>query len=186
MARLPLFIDADEAIEFYQRENLGQLPNSVLTAWVIKALAEEGYDNPGIRAALGIHKNYVITHFLRVAKALSDEEFDLWNNNQGRITFGHLRAIAKLPKSRREPLIRQLLIQRIPVHEFELIARGKEQGVDVDTNRLATEISEQTGRPTTIRFNRRKQKGSITVEFFGLDDFDDLCMKLGYHQADDY
>lgn len=80
--------------------------------------------------------------------------------------------------------MRKLLVARTPVHEFESIARGDAQEKDVDIARFASTMSEVTGRPTDIRFNKKRKNGTITLNFYDLDDLDDLCRKLGFNPSE--
>ena len=182
MAHLPLLTDAEEAIDYYKSQP--HFSSGPITAHVIRILVQDGYKNRDIREALGIEKVYTVTHFIRVSQALTDGEMDLWFNNPDRITLGHLRAIAKLDFPTREKLLRKLLVARSPVHEFESIARGDTQEKDVDIARFASTMSEVTGRPTDIRFNKKRKNGTITLNFYDLDDLDDLCRKLGFNPSE--
>ncbi len=68
--------------------------------------------------------------------------------------------MAKLPISKREKLLRDLLHTRTPVHTYEAIAKGKEVDRDADIKRLETLMSDATGRPIKIRYNPAKRSGS--------------------------
>jgi ParB family chromosome partitioning protein len=97
-----------------------------------------------------------------------------------------MRAIASLPYPTRRDLLRLLLKTKTTVSQLETIARGKKLDNETDIRKLERDISDHTGQPTRIRFNHRKKSGSITVDFFSLDEFDFLCEKLGYKPADDF
>lgn len=43
-------------------------------------------------------------------------------------------------------------------------------------------LSEHLGTRVTLRTDRRGQKGSVTIEFFSLDEFDGILERLGYRQ----
>jgi ParB family chromosome partitioning protein len=43
-------------------------------------------------------------------------------------------------------------------------------------------LSEHLGTRVTLRTDRRGQKGSVTIEFFSLDEFDGILDRLGYRQ----
>ncbi len=70
-------------------------------AYVVAFLSGEGRSNSQIREDLGIEKVYTVTHLKR-AGTLSEEELTLWLRNPRKITLGHVRAVAKLPFSKRE------------------------------------------------------------------------------------
>ncbi|EAY8690613.1 transcriptional regulator, partial [Salmonella enterica] len=115
---------------------------------------------------------------------LSEEELTLWLRNPRKITLGHVRAVAKLPFSKREKLLRDLLHTRTPVHKFEAIAKGKEVDRDADIKRLETLMSDATGRPIKVRYNPAKRSGELTLGFFTLDDLDDVCKALGFDPSE--
>jgi ParB family chromosome partitioning protein len=182
MKGLPVLLDADDALAFYRNQSN---PNNPIKAFVVGVLAQEGYQNKDIREALEITQVYTVTHLLRVSKALTEIEMDLWYRNPDRITLGHLRAIAKLPADKRESLIRQLLTLKTPVHKFEALARGADQSLDVDIKNFVERMSEATGRPTTVTFDKKKKTGTLTLTFDDLDDLDGLCRMLGFNNQDD-
>lgn len=174
---LPLLIDALEAIDYYtNKDNLTDAEK----AYVIAILNREGYSNKAIRQALNINKVYVVTHLKRVGTSLSESELNLWHRNPDRITLGHVRAIAKLPQSKREEMLRGLLTKRTPVHEFESIAQGKSDNQDTDIKRYEQIMGEVLGRQIKIRFNAAKRSGSISLDFYSLDDLDHISQSLGF------
>lgn len=185
MKRLPLLIDAAEAVMFYE-SNPTVWSSDLMKAWVVRHLVADGYSNADIRQALRIRKKYVVTHLIRVGKSLSLDEFDLWSDNPSRITFGHMRAIASLPYSIRIDLLKLLLKSKTTVAQLEKIARGKKPDNEIDIRKLELNISEHIGQPTRIRFNHKKKAGSVTVDFFSLEEFDFLCEKLGYKPNEDF
>ena len=185
MERLPIFTDATEAIEFFEATPTSWSSN-LMKAWVVRHLVEDGYANADLRDALKIRKKYVATHLIRVGKSVSLEEFQRWAQYPLSITFGHMRAIASLPYPTRRDLLKLLLKTKTTVSQLEKIARGKKLDNETDIRKLERDISDHTGQPTRIRFNHKKKSGSITVDFFSLDEFDFLCEKLGYKPSDDF
>lgn len=117
MNNLPLLLDAREAIDYYH-QHPGM--TDAEKAYVVAFLSGEGRSNSQIREDLGIEKVYTVTHLKR-AGTLSEEELTLWLRNPRKITLGHVRAVAKLPFSKREKLLRDLLHTRTPVHKFEAL-----------------------------------------------------------------
>lgn len=181
MSSLPYLIDADEAIEYYKgRSDLTDAEK----AYVVAMLSKEGRSNKDIRKSLGIDKVYTVTHLKRVGTCLTESELNLWHKNPSRITLGHARAIAKLPTSKREELLRSLLTKRTPVHKFEAIAKGKVDDRDTDIKRYERIMGEVLGRQINIRFNPAKLSGSVTLDFFGLDDLDHISRCLGFKAED--
>jgi ParB family chromosome partitioning protein len=183
MSGLPILLDAEDALAFY-RGNAN--PDNPTKAFVVGVLAQEGYRNRSIRDALGINQVYAVTHLLRVSKALTREEMDLWYRNPQRITLGHLRAIAKLPQVKREPLMRTLLTSKIPVHQFEALARGEDEIQDINIKKFVERMSESIGRPITVTFDKKKKAGTLSLAFYDLNDFDALCTTLGYRAEEEF
>jgi len=183
MHKLPLLIDADEAISFYKDQTS---LSSCVSAYVVGILANEGWPNSKIRSSLDIEKVYTVTHLKRVGTALSILEFDLWYANQNRITLGHLRAIAKMPGAKREALMRDLLVKRISVHDFEDLAKGKKLEQSVDVKRFERLMSEKIGRDLNLIFDTKKHNGSITLHFSNLGDLDTITSALGFNLMDDF
>lgn len=67
-------------------------------------------------------------------------------NNPSQITLGHVRAIEKLPRSTREPLLRELLAKKISVHQYEMIAQGRREESSADIKIYAQGMEDQLGR----------------------------------------
>lgn len=181
MECLPLILDADEAIEYFH-----QHPDSTdaVKSYIVAFLYSEGFQNAAIRAALNIDKVYLVTHLKRAGTLLSETELELWHNNSTAITLGHVRAIARLPRTEREALLRKLLINRTPVSKFEALAKGKDDKKDVNIKRYEELMQTVTGRVTKIRFNHVKQSGTISLDFFSLDALDDISKALGFNAED--
>lgn len=181
MDNLPFLVDADEAIDYYNSKN--DLTDAE-RAYVVAMLSRDGYSNKAIRETLNIDKVYTVTHLKRAGTSLSESELSLWHKNPSRITLGHVRAIAKFPQSKREEMLRNLLTKRTPVHQFESIAQGKTDDRDTDIKRYELIMGEVLGRQIRIRFNPAKRSGSITLDFFGLDDLDHISRSLGFKAED--
>lgn len=182
MRPLPYLINTQEAVTFYQAN---PSCTDAAKAYVVAILCKEGLSNRAIRAALNIDKVYTVTHLKRVGLALTEAELALWHNNPTRITLGHVRAIAKLPQQEREKMLRKLLTQKTPVHQFEAIAQGNNEQRDVDIKRYQDRMAEVLGRPIKIRYNSATKSGSLNLDFFTLDDLDGIATALGF-QARDY
>jgi len=177
MNNLPFIVDAEEAIEFYF--NNPQTTDAAL-AYLIGILKKDGYSNLGIRKALKIEKVYTVTHLTRAGILLSEDELMLWHSNPIRITLGHVRAVAKLPRSAREDLLRTLLHNKISVRKFEKLAKGEELNEDADIKRYEMLMSQVIGRQIKIKYNANKGSGSMVLDFFSLDDLDVLSKGLGF------
>lgn len=194
MESLPLILDTDEAIDYFN-----QHPNctDAIKAYIVAFLFSEGLENADIRTALNIEKIYLVSHLKRAGNLLSEEELELWHNNPIAITLGHVRAIAKLPYKKRDELLRDLLTGKNKnddkrnsksVARYESIARSLLKGEaiekDVDIKRYEELMQGVTGRVTKIRFNHAKQSGTISLDFFSLDSLDDIAKALGFNAED--
>lgn len=182
MQAFPFLLDTQEAVDFY---HANPACTDAAKAYVIALLSREGLSNRAIRAALNIDKVYTVTHLKRVGLALTEAELTLWHKNPSRITLGHVRAIAKLPQQAREKMLRQLLAKKTPVHHFTAIAQGATAQRDADIKRYEERMAEVLGRPIKIRYNDARQSGSLSLDFYTLDDLDQLAVALGF-QAKDY
>ena len=176
MPPLPYLIDDEDAIEHYLAHPEA---TDAVRAYVVGMLHKEGYTNRRIREVLRIQKVYEVTHLTRAGTALSIDELMLWHSNPERITLGHTRAIAAFPASKREDIMRRMLRKKVSVRSLERLAKGQEDN-DVDIQRYEVLMAEAIGRPTKIRFNPTKGSGSITLNFFDLQDLDNMAKALGF------
>lgn len=177
MKSLPLILSREDAINYYK--STSHITDAE-KSYVVRILSEEGLSNKCIRQALNIQKVYTVTHYKRAGTALSDDEIELWMNNPSQITLGHVRAIAKIPRLKREPLLRELLAKKISVHQYEMIAQGKREESNTDVKTYAQGMEDQLGRPVSIQYNAKKCSGTLTLGFYGLEDLDDVGESLGY------
>ncbi|QCF28112.1 transcriptional regulator [Hydrocarboniclastica marina] len=177
---MEMYLDPEEAISHAKS---GQKLSDAQRAHLIKFLSDEGLSNSEIREALGIEQPYTVSHLKRAGR-LSEEELILWHNNPTRITLGHVRAVSGLPERKRSAMLRELIARKIPVHQYEVLARGESVQDDVNIKRYEELLSEQSGYPIAIRYNKRKRMGSITVQYFSLDELDTIASKLGFRGED--
>lgn len=183
MNALPLLIDAEEATEYFREH-----PDctDAEKAYIVGVLSNEGLTNKQIREALKISKVYTVTHLKRAGTSLSEEELTLWLNNPLRITLGHVRAIAKLPRTKREELLRGLLRTKSSVQKFESIAQGKSDDRDADIKRYEVLMGERLGREIKIRYNQGKRTGCISLDFYTLEDLDHISKQLGFNAEEHF
>lgn len=179
--KFPLLLDKAEAIAFYQENSL---ISDAVTAYIVGLCSKEGLTNKEIRESLNIDKVYTVTHYSRVGKNLTEEELMLWHKNPHRLTLGHMRAICKLPSLERNRLMRHALTRPIPVSEFERIARGDNAQHDTDIKRYQNLMSDVIGHPVAIKYNAATGRGSLTLEFFNLDELDKFAELLGFNSKD--
>lgn len=181
MPDFPLLLDAQEAIDYLKRHTI---TSDAILSYVIGLCSKEGFTNKQIRELTGIEKVYTLTHYSRVGKRLTEEELMLWHKNPNRLTLGHMRAVCKFPRDQRDLIIRRALMRHIPVSEFERIARGEETKKDADIKRYQNLMSDVIGHPVNIRYNPTNQKGSLTLDFFNLDELDKFAELLGFNPKD--
>ena len=176
---LPLLLDADEAIDHWHDN-----PNATdaVKSYIVAFLAGEGYSNTQIRSALSIPKVYTVTHYKRCG-SITEEELELWDKNPDRIKLGHIRAIAsKLKSHERLEKMRDLLVSMKATTDLHNEVQGRTVNSGAELRQFAERVGEQTGRPTTISFNKAKQNGSITFKYQSLDDLADIVKALGYKE----
>lgn len=179
----PLLLDSDEAIRYTQSNTY--LSDAEL-AYAIGICSREGKPNRELREIFGIDKVYTLTHLARVGKAFSDVELALWHNNPNRITLGHMRALAKLAHSSRESLLRKLIAYPMSVATCEKIARGDNREIGSDIRRYQELMSDAIGHPVSIKYNSAQARGSITLDFFNLDELDKFAELLGFNPRDHF
>ncbi len=183
MEYLPYLLDKRDAVDFYQKN---PACSDAAKAFVVAFLSKAGLSNREIRAALNIDKVYTVTHLKRAGLSLTETELALWHKNPDCITLGHVRAVAKLPQQERERMLRKLLAQKTPVHQFEAIAQGETEQRNADIKRYQERMAEVLGRPVKIRYNNAKKSGSLCLDFFTLEDLDHLATTLGFKAEEDY
>ncbi len=181
MNNLPFLINTNDAIMYYtSRTDCTGAEKS----YIVAMLSREGFTNKAIRKALKIKKVYTVTHLKRVGTSLTEKELTLWHRNPDKITLGHVRAIAKLPQPKREEMLRGLLTKRTSVQKFELIAQGKSCERNTDIQLYERLMGEVLGRQIKIRYNPSKRSGTITLDFFTLEDLDNISLALGYNSEE--
>jgi ParB family transcriptional regulator, chromosome partitioning protein len=151
--------------------------NAQLAA-IVAFLFANGLTNREIRASLNIKKVYTVTHLKRAGAALTPEEMELWHSNPARITLGHIRAIAKLPLTSREPLLRSLLLKKQPVSDFEALAKGKHVENSADIRKFERVIGDILGRDIKVDYNSKNSFGYLQLSFYGLDDLENITTAL--------
>lgn len=177
MSRLPYLFDSQDAITYY-RETPSM--TDAARAYVVRTLALDGYTNSRIRETLGIEKVYTVTHLKRTGCALTEDQLRLWDKNSATITLGHVRAIAKLPSQRIEEILRKVISHKLSVRHVIDLAKGKDVEPTNDIKAFQEEVSEAIGRPVKVRYSESTCCGSIVLDFYGLDDLDNITKALGY------
>ena len=183
MSNFPLLLDTEEALEHYL---LPGERSDAEKAYIVSIFSKDGHSNSKIRELLSIEKVYTITHLKRVGLSLTDTELALWHNNPHKITFGHVRAVAKLPETKRMKLLRELLSKKMSVRLFEQLAKEKPDERDFNTQRYEETVTKVLGRGVKIKYNPVKKTGSILLDFYRLEDLTDILAALGYAPKEDY
>lgn len=183
---LPTPFDAEDAADIWQ-EDITDAARAYLVNFLFDS---ESLTNKQIRHLLKIDHVYKVTH-LKMAGSLTEEELLLWDKNPRKITLSHIRAIAKLQESHRKKLIRELLVKNISSRKLEVLARNIKLGIpnqeeDVDIQNYAELVSEQIGRPISIKFDSSKRVGEIALKFFSIDDLANITEILGYKGTEEF
>ncbi|MEM7681852.1 MAG: ParB/RepB/Spo0J family partition protein [Planctomycetota bacterium] len=180
-------------IENIQREDLGPIEKGR----AFQRLSDHhGLSHAQIAERVGLRRP-TISNFIRLLE-LGEGLQQAVASNQ--LTMGHARALLAVAESeRRNELGQAALQQGWSVRKLEQEAQRTRRGGSPDTTiptgngqavdtgdpqsdrlaALAQQVSEQVGARVTIREGRKKNTGSITLEFFSLDEFDALIDRLG-------
>lgn len=112
------------------------------------------------------------------------------------LSMGHARAILSLPTDElRRKLANRALAGRLSVREVERLVKLELNPKPEKTNKkekpphiVDLEYRLQQALSTKVRIDTNKsgQRGSITIDFYSLDEFDKLTEKLGLNQSETY
>ncbi|MCC5822924.1 MAG: ParB/RepB/Spo0J family partition protein [Phycisphaerales bacterium] len=189
-------------IENLQRADL----NPVERARAFKALIERhGLTQAELGERVGMDRASVSNHL-----RLLDLDDDLLGMvADGRLGFGHARALLAVGDPAERRRLAELICEeswsvrateraaadwadRLPVNasnnnECEVNTSHNATPSDVSRTRaravlddMERRLSEHLGTRVTLRTDRSGQKGSVTLEFFSLDQFDGILERLGY------
>jgi len=110
----------------------------------------------------------------------------------GKITEGHTRPILMLigRNEAQEALFRDIVDKRLTVRDAESIARRVAQDrvrkpsriFDRDTNELEDKLAEWLG--TRVRIEKKDNGGKIMIEFFSVDDLDNILKVIERNEQD--
>jgi len=109
---------------------------------------------------------------------------------QGQLNMGHARAMLALPTDElRRKLANRALAGRLSVREVERLVRkfvtGNEQAKTRVREKpahiidLERKLSSQLGTKVNIETRKNGQRGKIIIEFYSLDEFDNITEKIG-------
>jgi ParB family chromosome partitioning protein len=105
---------------------------------------------------------------------------------EGQLDMGHARALLGLAKSRQVEVANQIAAKGLSVREAERLARISSEApksgrpakrIDPDTRRLQDELAETLGTTVTIKAGK-KGKGTLTLVYSSLDQFDGIVARL--------
>ncbi len=121
-----------------------------------------------------------VRHYVRLDKNLSAATKALCRKTD-QLTMGHARVLATLPKDKQMAVARNVLAKGWSVRYLERYVRAPSPPEDrVYYEQLSETLSEQLGHPLSIRPDSNvPQNGEITLRYFGFDDFDAICSKMG-------
>ena len=172
-------------IENLQREDL----NPIERAAAFRRLGEQfDMGHEAIAARVGLDRS-TVTNLLRLL-ALAPGVQDLLRNDL--LSMGQARALAGVTDAAsQEALARRAVKEGMSVREVERAVRsltqektgGAEKGSQETRSShfrdLEQQIGHQLGTRVAIAPGRKKGSGKLTIEFFSIDQFDNLLDKLG-------
>lgn len=165
-------------IENLQRESLA----TTETARGLKALAEQfELTHEQISERIGKSRVYV-TNYLRLlhlapfVQTLLDDE---------KLSLGHGKVLAGLPKSRQEAVAREVIRRGLSVRGLErLLVQTEERAWKRDARRkpdltrLENQISDTLGNRVRIRYDPNSGRGSLVVSFHNMEEFEGILDRL--------
>lgn len=171
-------------IENLQREDL----NPIERAEAFSRLIEQfGLSHEEAGARVGMDRSSISNH-LRLL-VLSDTVKDMLG--EGLLSMGQARALLGLSdSSQQQALAERAVRQGLSVREVEAEVRKitSEAAMSVKSTRqakapfladLEKQIAEQLGTKVAIKSGRKKGSGTLSIEFYSLDQFDSLVSQLG-------
>lgn len=159
-------------IENIQREDL----NPIELAHAYQALITEFHWTQEQLADEVGKKRVTITNILRLLNLPTDLQEHVADGN---LTMGHARALLALPTSEAQRMAaRKVITLGLSVREAERLAAPAEpkpkkplSAKDPNIVHLEEEFQQIMGTKVTIR-NKKKNRGTIEIEYYSLDDFD--------------
>jgi len=171
-------------IENLQREDL----NPIEKAQAFQQLAQEfGLSHAQIAQRVGLERS-TITNLLRLL-ALSD--FCRGLLSEDLLSMGQARAIAGLPDPAQQKAVAQAAVREgLSVRQVEAQVRRILQGGGQTTTPkaggakpvyladLEKQITEQLGTRVKLKAGRKKGAGTLSIDFYSLDQFDQLMERM--------
>jgi ParB family chromosome partitioning protein len=108
----------------------------------------------------------------------------------GQLTMGHARAILALPTDElRQKLANRALVGRLSVREVERLVRRYISGTSQSSTTIRTKpphildlerkLSSQLATKVNIDTRKNGQRGRIVIEFYSLDEFENITERIG-------
>lgn len=175
-------------IENLQREDL----NSIEEAEGIHAFIEQlGLTHKQAGERLGKSRPYISNSLRLLELNPFVQEF----LREGKLEPGHAKHILTLPSRLQIDLAKMAVrnewsVRQISKRAGEMRALlNKEavegEGIDPDIRRFEREISEHFSMPTTISFDQKHGKGSLTIEWYSMDELCGLLESWGLKEEGD-
>jgi ParB-like partition proteins len=166
-------------IENIQREDLNAMEEA---AGIQRLVDEFRLTHEEAAKAVGRSRSAVtnLLRLLELSKPVQDMVME------GQLDMGHARALLGLAKSRQVEVANQIAARGLSVREAERLARISSEApksgrpakrIDPDTRRLQDELAETLGTTVTIKAGK-KGKGTLTLAYSSLDQFDGILARL--------
>ncbi len=171
-------------IENLQRESL----NVTETARGLKALCVDfGMTHDQVATQIGKSRVYV-TNYLRILQLSPAVQAYL---DDGSLTLGHGKVLAGLPRDRQLALASETVRRQLSVRALERRVTGAKSpparsGTSPDRHlaNLQDRLSDALGNRVVIDLDSSGQKGSLTIRFHSLVEFEGILDRLGFDGED--
>lgn len=173
-------------VENIQREDL----NAMERAWALRALAERfGLSQAQLAERVGLERP-TVANLIRLTE-LEPEIAGMIS--AGKLTAGHGKALLTVVGGARLALAQQAAAESWSVRALEQAAASQPAGTRAPAKKKAVRedprlavlhdlqrrIGQHVGTKTLITTDRGGKRGKVTFEFYGLDHFDSLMIRLG-------
>ena len=154
-------------------------PHYLETARELHTLVEAGTNARRLADQRQLSSSQV-RHYVRLDKNLSVDVKALCRKSSS-ITMGHARVLATLPRTHQLRVARDVIAKGWSVRYLERLVRAPsppENQAHYET--LSESLSEQLGHAlVVVPESNTPQNGEIRVRYFGFEDFDAVCSKMG-------
>jgi len=168
-------------VENLQREDLNAVEEAL---GYLRLMKEFNINQTELTKVVGKSKS-AISNTLRLLELPDNIQNAI---NDGSITEGHARALLMTGSDdRRQLLLKNIIEQKLSVRDAEDMARGLSAGdsdstirkrhktaKSADVKNIETSLQHVLGTKVDIRTKKDLNKGSITIHFYSIDDFDKI------------